>query len=786
MAEAADVRTISHYRLVEKLGAGGMGEVYLAEDIVLGRNVAVKLLPRSAAADREASHRLICEAQAAAQLDHPNICSIYEAGTEDGVSFIAMQLIEGRALSDRLDEGAMPVEEVCTIAIQVAEALSEAHRRGIVHRDVKPSNVMLDRWGQSKLMDFGLAKSFLSSGDDGTEDVTVQRLTRPGTVSGTIDYMSPEQLRGESADGRSDVWSFGVMLHEMLTGGRPFSGSSRVEVISSILRDQPVLQYTRGAAFASVIERCLSKPASGRYADAGELHVALVDLRKAAAGDAPGAAKTTAATSRAARSRDASTPRKAKIGRIRSLAVLPLDSHSVDIEQEFFAEALTESLIADLAHIGGLRVVSRTSVMRYKGTRKRLPQVARELNVDAIMLGSALRVGGRVRISAQLIHGPTDAHIWSQSYERDSEDILALQSEVAHAIADEVRVKLTPRERSRLSNVRRVDRAAHEVFLKGIYHFDRGDLGRGMELFAESTKLDPTYAPAWGRIARGYYYLGLFGVMSPHDAFSSLKDAAWKAQDLDPELSEAYGWRAMASLYYDWNWAATGEQLRRALELKPNQAELSHYYGHYLMVMGQAEQGLAACEHAIELDPFGTIMTACVGWHCLFSREIDEAVVAAQQALEMDPNLFWGHTVLGWAYEQQGHRDESIAAYGKAIELSGGMVLTTAALGHAHAQFGRSAEAGEILTQLLERRKTSYVSAYDIATIYLALGDTDSAFVWLDEAYAERASFLIHIHWDPRFDGVRTDPRFDSLLQRIGLPSVARSLPPIASPALVE
>jgi eukaryotic-like serine/threonine-protein kinase len=784
MADAADVRKVSHYRLIEKLGAGGMGEVYLAEDTILGRNVALKLLPQSAVTDREASHRLIREAQAAAQLDHPNICSIYEAGEEEGVSFIAMQLIEGRPLSDRVHEGTLSAGESLTIAAQVAEALGEAHRCGIVHRDVKPANVMIDRRGQSKLMDFGLAKSFVSWGDDAADDATARMLTRPGSVIGTVDYMSPEQLRGEAADARSDVWSFGVMLHELLTGTRPFSGKSHAEVISAILRDQPAPQAARGDAFGPVIDRCLRKSPSERYANAGEVHVALEILRKTPAADSPTGAKGSATTTpRAARSSAPSTGRKTRIGRIRSLAVLPLDSHSVDPEQEFFAEAMTESLLADLAHIGSLRVVSRTSVMRYKGTRKSLPQIARELNVDAIMVGSVLRVGGRVRISAQLIHGPTDAHIWSQSYERDSEDILALQSEVARAIADEVMVKLTPKERTRLSSVRRVDRAAHEVFLKGVYHFDRGDLGKGMELFAESTKLDPTYAPAWGRIARGYYYLGLFGVMAPVDAFSKLKDAAWKGQDLDPELADAYGYRAMASLYYDWNWAATGEEVRRALELKPNHSEMAHFYGHYLMVMGRAEEGLAACEHAIELDPLGTIMTACVGWHCLFSREIDDSIAPALRALELDPNLFWGHTILGWGYEQQGRRDESIAAYQKAIELSGGMVLTIAALGHAYAQFGRTEEAREVLAQLLERRKNSYVSAYDIATIHLALGDIDAAFGWLDEAYIEHASFLIHIHWDPRFDGVRDDPRFDALLRRIGLPSVAKSHPSNAIPA---
>ena len=383
-----------------------------------------------------------------------------------------------------------------------------------------------------------------------------------------------------------------------------------------------------------------------------------------------------------------------------------------------------------------------------------------------------LRVGGRIRVTAQLIHGPTDQHLWAKSYERDSEDILTLQSELARAIAEEVKVKLTPREVTRLSKVRRINREAHEAYLKGIYHFDRLDMGRGMQYFQESTQIDSTYAPAWGRLARGYYYLGLFGAMAPVDAFSKLKEAAWKAQDLDPELAEAYGWRAMASLYYDWNFAAAGEELRRAIELRPNHAEICHYYAHYLMVMGRTEQGISECSRAVELDPLGTILTACIGWHCLFARQFDDAVDPALRALSMDPNLFFAHTILGWAYEQKGRADDSIASYERAVALSGGMVMPVSALGHAFARFGRTQEARTVVADLIERRKSSYVSAYDIATIHVALGDHESAFQWLDEAYKEHASFLIHINWDPRLDELRPDPRFDGLLRRIGLPSL--------------
>lgn len=760
--ETAASRQVSHYRIVRKLGEGGMGEVFMAEDIALGRNVALKLLPERLVGEENARRRLIREAQAAAQLDHPNICSIYEAGESDGLCFIAMQLIEGEPLSDRLAAKPLAPDEVMELATEIADALSEAHRRGVVHRDVKPHNVMVNARGQAKLMDFGLAKAFGVSSEAATE-IAEDALTKPGVIIGTMAYMSPEQVRGETADARSDVWAFGVLLHEMVTGKRPFAGKSGADLMSAILRDHSTPRPSEiGGGFGPIIDRCLKKGPSERFQDAGQVHAALEILRSTPASTPADAKKSGAARS----------PRRARPGQIRSLAVLPLENHSADPEQDYFADAMTESVLTDLAQISGLRVVSRTSVMRYKGTQKPLPEIARELNVDGIIEGSVLRVGDRVRVTAQLIHGPTDQHLWAKSYERDAVDILALQSELARAIVDEIRVKLTPRERSRLSKVRRVNREAHEAYLKGIYHFDRLDMGRGMEYFGESIKIDPTYAPAWGRLARGYYYLGLFGVMAPIDAFSKLKEAAWKAQDLDPDLAEAYGWRAMASLYYDWNWAAAGEELRHALELKPSHSEISHFYGHYLLVMGQTEQGLAACQHAMELDPLGTIISACVGWHCLFSRQIEDAIPPALRALSLDPNLFLAHTILGWAYEQKGLSD-AVAEYEKAVALSGGMVMNVAALAHGFARFGRTQEAHAVLAQLLERRKSSYVSAYDIATIHIALGDHDAAFLWLDEAYAEHASFLIHINWDPRLDELRRDPRFDDVLRRIGLPSSA-------------
>jgi len=387
-----------------------------------------------------------------------------------------------------------------------------------------------------------------------------------------------------------------------------------------------------------------------------------------------------------------------------------------------------------------------------------------------VVEGSVLRAGERVRVTAQLLHAPTDRHLWAKSYEADDANVLTLQSELAQAIAGEIRVKLTPRERVRLATVRPVNREAHEAYLKGIYHFDRLDLAKGMEYYQQAVTLDPNYAPVWGRIARGYYYLGFFGAMAPHDAFPKLKGAAARALAIDESLAEAYGYRALYYLYYDWDWAAAEKEFRRALELKPSHAEISHTFGHYLMSMGRLKEGLEVCQRAVALDPVGVILTACLGWHCLFSRQVDDAVQPALKALSMDPDFFWAHLILGWAYEQTGQFEEAIAEYQNSVSLSGGMVITIAALGHVYALSGRRQEAQHVLAELAGRAQQSYVSSYDVATIYAGFRDADRIFEWLEKAYAERASFLLHLQWDPRFDPVREDPRFHALLQRIGLP----------------
>jgi eukaryotic-like serine/threonine-protein kinase len=749
------------YEIRQAIGAGGMGEVYRAWDRRLEREVAMKVLPASLREDPVALLRLQREARAIASLSHPNVLAIHDIGEHDGALYVITELLEGMSLRVWLQRRPLKVEETFHYARQIAAGLGAAHAKEIIHRDIKPENLFVTRDGAMKILDFGLARQ---EKPPGPGDATESLRTSPGTVMGTIGYMSPEQIRGIETDERTDIFSFGCVLYEMLAGSRPFQRATGAETLTAILREEPEpLGENAPVALGAIVTRCLSKEPEDRFRNAGELVLVLEQLSLGLVSSSRSVPKRKTASPRAV------TVRR-RPGRIRSLAVLPLQNLSRDPDQEYLAEAITELLLTDLAQIKALKVISRTSVMRYREVRKPLPEIALELNVDAIVEGSVLREGDSVRITAQLIHGRTDHHLWARSYQREVSDLLGLQSEVAQAIADEIQIELTRQERSRLAKVHPVVREAHEAYLKGIYHFDRLELALGMDYFQRSIEVDPTYAPAHGRIARGYYYLGLFGMLSPAEAFASVKASCAKALEYDESLAEAHGYRALARVYYDWDWVGAGEEFRRALELKPSHAEISHGYAHYLMVLGRAEEGLAACERAVALDPLGAILTACLGWHCLFSRQIDEAIEPSLKALRIAPDLFWAHTVLGWAYEHKCMYEEAIATYQTAVALSGAMVLNVAALGHVLVVAGREQEAREVLGQLMERSKQSYVSAYDIALLHVGLDDREQALEWLERAYAERSSFLLHISWDPRFDRLRLDPRFPAFLRRIGLP----------------
>ncbi len=741
--------TLSHYRIVEPLGQGGMGVVYRAHDERLDRDVALKLLPP--AADQDARKRFRREALALSKLNHPNIGTIYDFDAQEGTDFLVMELVAGATLQQKLAAGPLPEKEVLVLGSQIAEALEAAHERGVVHRDLKPGNIMITPRGQPKVLDFGLARLF-GPADDA---VTTERLTASQAMAGTLPYMSPEQLMGRRADARSDLYALGVVLFEMATGRLPYREKLSTALAGEILH-QPALRPREvrpdvSSDLEAVILHCLEKDPERRPGSAGKV---VESLRALAAGPP----RSPVAESR---------------HRIQSLAVLPLENLSGDPEQEYFADGLTEELIATLAQIGALRVISRTSAMQYKGARRPLPEIARALNVDAIVEGSVRRAGDRVRITAQLIEAPTDRHLWANSYEGNLSDVLALQGEVAQAIAHEVRIKLTPEQEKRLARARSVAPEAYEAYLKGRYYWDKRTeegLYKGIEYFRQAIEIDPLYPLAHVGLADSYNILGYYSYLTPREAFPKAKAAAARALELDANLAEAHCSLAYAQHYLDWDWETSERSFRRAIEINPGYAVAHQFYALQLAVLGRSEEARAEITRAVELDPLSLIINASVGYAHFFARRYPEAAEICLKTLEMDSNFYLAHLWLGWAYEQMGKLDEAIAEAQKAVSLSGGRPGILASLARAYAVSGRVAEARHLLEELAEPAKRRYVSSYRLAGVYAGLGEMDASFELLEKAYQERSHLLTHIKVDPWFDPLRADPRYLDLVKRVGLP----------------
>ncbi len=777
------------YVVTAPLGKGGMGEVYRAKDTRLDRDVAIKVLPEHTTRDERALSRFRRETKALAALSHPNILMILDVGEHEGVSYAVMELLEGETLRERLRGSGVDSHKALEIAAVVADGLAAAHARDIVHRDLKPENLFLTRDGVVKILDFGLARTGLHTEPSAA---TATATTQPGVVLGTVDYMSPEQVRGQPADARCDIFSLGCVLYEMLSGQPPFLRETAAESMTAILRHHPKLpsQSTLDVPpdVDPIVMRCLEKSPDERFNSARDLAFSLRSAlaqggqrRRApprmarvrwAAVSVVGLIAVAAGLLYVSRGRQTPTGDS-----IDSIAVLPFVNASGDPGQEYFVDGMTDALIADLAKIRALKVISRTSAMQFKGAKKPLPDIARALDVKAVVEGSVLRVGDRVRITAQLIRAATDEHLWGESYDRDMRDVLRLHSEVARTIAQEINVKLNPQEEARLAATRVVNPVVHEAYLRGRFHWHnrtRAGMQKAIEHFRRAIELDPDYAPAYAGLADCYTQLARHGQMAPKEAFPLAQQAALKAVELDEGSAEAHGAVAFIAFYFDWDWSVAERELRRALDLNENYEEAHHQYSHLHLTVGRPEESLRESKRALDLNPLDRLLNVHLGWHYMMTRQNDQAIAQYQSVLEMDPDHYQALHHMGRAYMYKSIHAAAIAALEAAGKLEPDNVQAMAALAAAYAAGGRDSEARGLLTQLEGRLPQRYVSACDIAAAYAAWGKVDDAFAWLEKAIEERSPRLVELTLDPIFDPLRSDPRFDGLVRRVGLPQIQK------------
>jgi TolB-like protein len=836
-------RTLSHFRILSKLGEGGMGVVYLAEDERLKRKVALKVLPPELVADEERRLRFLREARAAAAVSHPNIAAVYEIGEAPdpsvepsigsgrglGIVFIAMELVEGRTLREAIGGRPMAIKEAVRVATEVAEGLAHAHQAHVVHRDLKPDNVILRPDGHAKILDFGLAKLLEEGAAAGAgrgggagaaadelsrlETISAELMTREGRVFGTAPYMSPEQARGVPVDARSDIFSFGSVLYEMATGRAPFQGKTATDVLSAILRDEPqpasALNPEVPPRLEEIVGKCLEKDPADRYQRADEL---VVDLRRVARGrDSTGqrvvaeaggseAVVSGAASATAARRRRAAwwaggaglavlvgvvmllafnvggaRQRLSGFAPARSfdsLAVLPLDNLSGDPQQEFFADGMTEELIATLSKISALRVISRTSAMRYKGSDKPLAEIARELGVAAIVEGSVRRAEDRVRITVQLVDAAADRHLWAESFEGETRDVLVVQARIAREIAAQIRVALSPAEESRLAEVRPADPKAHEAYLLGLHLLNGGDWPGAIRSFEDAVSLDPAFTAAHLSVARVYASEWQFSdSLTAAESQAKAKASLWKVIELEPGSPVAQ--LAIARIrHLDRDWRGSEEAYRKGLELDPANALSRASFGMLLSTLGRPDEALAEVERVLAIDPLSVLGHGLRGIILFQARRYPEAIGQFEKVLSFDPENDSARFYLANAYVSAGRIEEGIAEYrkmpGKGMWKAHSGELLRAAL--IHALLGERAQARDILAQLHEGVQRRSVIWSEGAVIAARLGDVEEAFFWLERAYREQEPFLPNIATDPRFDFLRHDPRFAKLIRDMNLP----------------
>jgi serine/threonine-protein kinase len=761
------------YEILAPLGAGGMGEVYRARDTRLDRDVAVKVLPESLASDPASLARFEREAKAVAALSHPNILAIHDFGKTGGVSYAVTELLEGETLKQRIVGAPLPPRKAVEFGRQIALGLAAAHDRGIVHRDLKPENLFVTRGGLLKILDFGLAGPAGPAPDqDGTHAPTTPGTrTEPGTVLGTAGYMSPEQVRGKAVDHRSDLFSVGLVLYEMVAGRKAFEAESSVETMMAVLRDDPPPLSASGrdlpAGFEEIVTHCLEKSPEERFQSARDLAFALHVLERDAGSGPKGSGPVSDSGGRAAPT-SGSAAAAAAPSPSPSIAVLPLRNLSADPNNEYFSDGLTEEIIDALSKIGSLRVAARTSSFAFKGKDEDVRKIAERLNVQTVLEGSVRRAGERIRITARLVGAADGYDLWSEHFDADMSDVFAVQDEIARAIAGALKVRLLPGEAEALATpgTRNVD--AYNRYLRGRFFFGQRAPHEAIEQFEAAIAADPRYAAAYTGLADSYGIYAFYGGVSTREAFQRARAAALEAQRLDPNSAEALVSLGIIEHYFGWDAEKEIRYFRHAIEIAPRLAAAYSWLGLLHSLKGRWEEGLVEARQATRLEPLSANAQTNAALPFYQGRRFAEAVAELRKATSMDPNAMYPLWTLGIAYQAMGAFEQAIETQERAVALTRRqMTFPLAMLGGAYASGGRTEEARGILRELEARSPSVYVPPLHFALVHVALRDRDRAFECFDRAFSERNALCWWIQSAPLFDDLREDPRFDGLLARI-------------------
>lgn len=818
--------TLSHYRILSKLGAGGMGEVHRARDEKLNRDVAIKVLPASMFKDADRIRRFVQEAKAASALNHPNIITIYEIEQADSIQFIATEFIDGETLRERIRRAPLKLDEVLDVCAQIASALSAAHAAGIVHRDIKPDNIMLRHDGIVKVLDFGLAKLTEQTADviDTEAATRAAGMTEPGVVMGTALYMSPEQARGKTVDARTDIFSLGVVLYETVTGRLPFEGSTSSEVLASILGDkepQPLARYAREvpAELERIVEKALRKDRDERYQTVKDLLLDLKRLKQeleferklersvpprskiapemgaqnevetgideAARLTSSGAVSTTT-TKLNQRSVVISVAvllivalaiaaylywARASSGAINSVAVLPFVNTSDDPNMDYLSDGIAESLINSLTELRQLRVIARSTVFRYKGKEVDPQSVGRELNVQALLMGRVRQTGDNLTIQVDLVDANSGAQLWGQEYERKTSDVLSVKQAIAREVTDKLRLRLSGDEQRQLTKRDTTNAEAYEFYLKGRHYWNKRSaegLRKAIVEFQQAIDRDPNYALGYVGLADCYLQLEQYGGVPASEIVPKARAAVDRALQLDDSLAEAHATSASINQKL-WRWPEAEEEMKRAISLNPNYPTAHHWYAYYFYIQRQFDDAEREIKRAYELDPLSPVISENVALVYLLKNDLNSALKQCQRTIELDPGFADAHYILGFAYLKEGRNEEATAEFQKAVELSGRASTYLGNLGYCYAVTGRRAEALTILKELEGKYAEGKSSGQFLAGIYAGLGDKDQALTWLEKDFQQHSGQLPTIAWRLHFEGLRSDPRFADLLRRMGL-----------------